>query len=451
MIPLPKQVKIFLKSIINYVPYLLPYGVLLVSYVTVTNIMALQLFPEGYANPEFTNTHFDAFLKYLPSSLSLFLGSDWASVMERTAEKYGAGISIFFIVQVSITRFVLDNCLLSYFIFTFSEVYWQFHKQSSDKIVLQFEKSAFQKQQLLTKSIFRGLSEQKANKETDKLKKEKEERQRLMQAVRSGTERPSDGYKFFNSAIKMFMSSPRKTFISPTRIDTRKPSVMIADVSIGKDITNSDSGPAVHLPDNEEINHERMHHARLDDVESGKIIRSSRMAQVQEEFANSPPPKSGSPKHRGFKKPDLLEANSNSSLISRFDRRDSFKKQPANNFLNPRRGNLLSDTISQLKPTEVSSSRLDNMIFSPREPARTIPTEENRLTTFEGSEANPLDRIGRFRQEETALTAEDQNQLRIANHSRTRSRTTLRNKLTQIMPSSFIKMQSQGDIGSERR
>lgn len=76
--------------------------------------------------------------------------------MHRTMAGHSPSASIYFILQVLIGRFILENFFLSLFIFIYSDLYWQYSKGGDERLILIFEKSAEHKKKVLQNSIFAG-------------------------------------------------------------------------------------------------------------------------------------------------------------------------------------------------------------------------------------------------------------------------------------------------------
>ena len=74
--------------------------------------------------------------------------------MHRTMQNNSSSVSIYFIVQVLVARFILENFFLSLFIFIYSDLYWQYSKGGDEKLILIFEKSSEHKKKVLENSIF---------------------------------------------------------------------------------------------------------------------------------------------------------------------------------------------------------------------------------------------------------------------------------------------------------
>ena len=57
-------------------------------------------------------------------------------------------------MQVIVVRYVVDNCFFAIFIYIYSDLYWQYIKEPSDKIILAFEKNTIQKKKFVARSGF---------------------------------------------------------------------------------------------------------------------------------------------------------------------------------------------------------------------------------------------------------------------------------------------------------
>lgn len=78
---LQKQLKIFIKTVINFSSYLLPYLILVVTILVVVTIVALNIFdPEAYLESRLLNAPTDNLVKYGVSSLELVFVSGWSEV-----------------------------------------------------------------------------------------------------------------------------------------------------------------------------------------------------------------------------------------------------------------------------------------------------------------------------------------------------------------------------------
>ena len=156
MVPLPKQVKIFLKSMRTFWHYMLAYAVLMIAFVMTANLIALQYFPEEYAWPY--TRGLDPYISYTISSLKLWLATDWSGVMHRVSLTRGSYWSLYFILQALLSRFVIDNVFFAFFIYIYSDLYTQYLSEQSSHISLQKEKPVDVKKLSLLNSPFKGYS-----------------------------------------------------------------------------------------------------------------------------------------------------------------------------------------------------------------------------------------------------------------------------------------------------
>ncbi len=148
---LSKQLKIFLKTCITFSSYIVPYLLILLVLLLMITILSLEIFSrESYINPLLGREQINNdFLSHMITSLELLFVADWSKLMNRCSFYHGSGSSIFFITQAFVYKYFLENCLISYFIFFYSNHYWQYIKEDSAKIYLTFEKTAAEKKQII--------------------------------------------------------------------------------------------------------------------------------------------------------------------------------------------------------------------------------------------------------------------------------------------------------------
>lgn len=169
------HLRIFLKSVIMFLPYASPFLVIFTSYVLIVNLLALQAFNRKAYTFPFHESSVDSYVLYLPTTIKLFFGNGWSSTMYGCAKEYGMAVSVYFIALAVVSKFVVENCFISIFVFIYSENYWQYIREDSSKIVLGFEKPAKKKRTFINKSIFLGNRTKKDNKETPKEETHEEE------------------------------------------------------------------------------------------------------------------------------------------------------------------------------------------------------------------------------------------------------------------------------------
>ena len=158
---LSNQIRIFIKTMIEFTNYLVPYSLIATLFVLSTAVIALQHFsPEAYGYP-FNETPVDKFLVYSISSLKIFFTTDWSTIMHRVALIHGRGLSIYFILQAVLCRFIIDNCFCAYFVFIFTDFFWRYIKEDPRKIGIVFEKTAVQKREMIGKYLFRATEKKK--------------------------------------------------------------------------------------------------------------------------------------------------------------------------------------------------------------------------------------------------------------------------------------------------
>lgn len=143
-----------------FLPYASAFLVIFLCYCLPANLLALQAFNrKAYAYP-FHEAEADTYVLYFSVTMKLFFANSWSQVrsadqtMYSCIQQYGFGVSLYFLALALLSKFVLENCFISIFIFIYSENYWQYIKEDSTKIVLEFEKSSYEKRTYVSRSIF---------------------------------------------------------------------------------------------------------------------------------------------------------------------------------------------------------------------------------------------------------------------------------------------------------
>ena len=81
LLKMSNQLKIFLKTGISFTSYMLPYLIILGSFVLIANCIALEVFRrEAYIGELSEGSVVDIYVLYSITSLRIFLISDWSSV-----------------------------------------------------------------------------------------------------------------------------------------------------------------------------------------------------------------------------------------------------------------------------------------------------------------------------------------------------------------------------------
>jgi Ion transport protein len=139
---LPKHLKILLKSMLHFSVYIVPYMFLNLCILIILSLLSMQFFrPDVFLNEAIKDqTQIDIFLRYLATSLQLLLVNNWGEVMSRCIAYYGAYVSIFFIIPAVMIKFFFENIMLSLFLHTYSETYWEYIKVQDNRIGINFEK-----------------------------------------------------------------------------------------------------------------------------------------------------------------------------------------------------------------------------------------------------------------------------------------------------------------------
>jgi hypothetical protein len=81
-------------------------------------------------------------------------------IMMLSVKQYGAWVAIYFLVIVICSKFILENCFISYFIFIYSDLCTEHLKEHTSKtITFETEKSTSQKKEAIKKSVFSVVTE----------------------------------------------------------------------------------------------------------------------------------------------------------------------------------------------------------------------------------------------------------------------------------------------------
>jgi hypothetical protein len=147
---IPKQLRLFIKTFLNFVEYLVPYLLISLSTLHTLTLINSNIFNrDAYISDELTTFPCDDYFAYLLTTLKIIFGADWVPVMQQSSLVYGPGVSIYFMLIVTWCKDILDNMLLAYFIFLYSDVYWQYSKQEATHIPLTFDRTIREKKEIV--------------------------------------------------------------------------------------------------------------------------------------------------------------------------------------------------------------------------------------------------------------------------------------------------------------
>jgi hypothetical protein len=157
-IKLPKQLKIFAKTFISFTAYILPYFFILLCLLFMITLISMNLFrKEIYVSPyllEKPDLH--EYLAYFVTSMQVLLVSDWQKVLNRCSYAYGSHTGLYFIFCTIILKYFLENLMLAFFVYIYSDVHSKYAKEDASRIFLTFEKTNVEKKKLLGHSIFKN-------------------------------------------------------------------------------------------------------------------------------------------------------------------------------------------------------------------------------------------------------------------------------------------------------
>lgn len=74
--------------------------------------------------------------------------------MYSCVHHYGGGVAVYFVGLALVSKFIIENCLISIFLFIYSENYWAYINERPEVVSINFEKLSHQKKRAIQKSIF---------------------------------------------------------------------------------------------------------------------------------------------------------------------------------------------------------------------------------------------------------------------------------------------------------
>ena len=145
--------KILLKSMLHFSVYIVPYIFINMCILIIIAMLAVQFFkPEIYLSQALADQdRIDLFTRYLATTLQLVLVNNWGEIMSRCIAFYGSWVSVFFIVPAVLIKFFLENIMLSLFLHTYSETYWEYIKVQDNRIGVNFEKRGLYSRNAITR------------------------------------------------------------------------------------------------------------------------------------------------------------------------------------------------------------------------------------------------------------------------------------------------------------
>lgn len=144
---LSKHLKILLKCMLHFSVYVLPYLFIKTCILLILTLLAMDFFkPNVYLSETLSDQNqIDLFLRYLATSLQILLVNNWGEIMSRCIYHHGAYVSLYFVIPAVLLRFFLENIMLSLFLHTYSEIYWEYIKVQDNRMGINFEKRGLHK------------------------------------------------------------------------------------------------------------------------------------------------------------------------------------------------------------------------------------------------------------------------------------------------------------------
>jgi hypothetical protein len=205
-----KQFKIFLKSLIDFSSYMLPFAIISVIFVLTSTSISLQYISrQAYAWPFHEQTR-DLFWYYLIGSIRLYFCSNSGTLMYRAAVLDSPGWTVFFVLQSLAAKYLIENLFLTIYISIYSRLILH-HATKQAAIILDFEKSAHQKREMVEKSIFRGASDRRKQLFRERQQAEIEARSSLLKEMKGlRIMRGTEGRRLFTNALNSVLKTSKR-------------------------------------------------------------------------------------------------------------------------------------------------------------------------------------------------------------------------------------------------
>lgn len=195
---------------IDFSTFMIPYAIISGIMVLTTTSLALQYVSGAAFAQNYPGEPQDTFWYYLTSALRIHLCTGVGRLLQRAAAEDSAGWSAAFLLHAVLAKYLLETLFLARFISTYSRLI-EHHALRQANVLLDFEKSALQKKEMVEKSIFRGAADKRKELLRDKQKAETEARSSFLKE-RKGLRimKGLEGRKLFTNALASVLSNTKR-------------------------------------------------------------------------------------------------------------------------------------------------------------------------------------------------------------------------------------------------